>query len=193
MTENQHQSKLRQMARRRRQTGELSMIEAGAVLAGAALLGLLAVVGGHFVMDRIHASQFKSEANLFHSGVLDATSTDTDFSGETLATLIQNHAFDEAGSRVSATNGTLTALFGGSVTADPGTISSTDDSMVVTYPVPSTVCSLSVATLSNTYSMVTVNGTTVFGPTTPFDSSTSAMACDSAGTTASIGMYTTRN
>jgi hypothetical protein len=125
--------------------------------------------------------------------VLDATSTDTDFSSETLATLIQNHAFDEAGSRVSATNGTLTALFGGSVTADPGTISSTDDSMVVTYPVPSTVCSLSVATLSNAYSMVTVNGTTVFGPTTPFDSSTSATACDSAGTTASIGMYTTRN
>jgi predicted enzyme related to lactoylglutathione lyase len=55
------------------------------------------------------------------------------------------------------------------------------------------VCSLSVATLSNTYSMVTVNGTTVFGPTTPFDSSTSATACDSAGTTASVGMYTTRN
>ena len=115
MTENQRQSKLRQMARRRRQTGELSMIEAGAVLAGAALLGLLAVVGGHFVMDRIHASQFKSEANLFHSGVLDATSTDTDFSSETLATLIQNHAFDEAGSRVSSTNGTLNRHYSAAV------------------------------------------------------------------------------
>jgi hypothetical protein len=193
MNQNQRRSNLRQMARRRRQTGELSMIESGAVLAGAALLGLLAVVGGHFVMDRIHASQFRSEANMFHSGVLDATSSDTDFANETLASLVQNHAFDEAGSRTSAANGTVTGLFGGDVTAEPGTISTTDDSMVTTYPVPATVCSLSVAALANTYSMVTVNGTTVFGPTTPFSSSTSATACESAGTTASVGMYTTRN
>jgi hypothetical protein len=52
---------------------------------------------------------------------------------------------------------------------------------------------LSVSALANTYSMVTVNGTTVFGPTTRFSSATSATACESAGTTASIGMYTTRN
>ena len=193
MTQNQRYANLCQMARRRRQTGELSMIEAGAVLAGAALLGLLAVVGGHFVMDRIHAMQFKSEANMFHSGVLDATSTDTDFSNETLATLVQNHAFDEAGSRVSSSSGTVTGLFGGSVTADPGTIATADDSMVVTYPVPATVCSLSMAALSSTYTMVTVNGTTVFGPNTPFSSATSAAACESAGTTATVGMYSTRN
>jgi hypothetical protein len=96
-----HSLTLRELGRRRRQTGELSMIEAAAVMAGAALLALAAYAGGKFVMDRIHASQFKSEAQLFHTGILDATANDTDFSEETLQTLAQNHAFDSAGGRVS--------------------------------------------------------------------------------------------
>lgn len=188
-----HKLNLRQMARRRRQSGELSMIEGGAVLAGAALLALLAVAGGHFIMDRIHALQFKSEASNFHSGILDATANDVDFSGETLTTLVQNHAFDAAGARASAANGTVTGLFGGAVTGAPATISTTDDSMLTTYPVPATVCSLSAAALTHVYTMITVNGTTIFGPNTPFSSATSATACASAGAIASVGMFTTRN
>ncbi|WP_175772986.1 type 4 pilus major pilin [Paraburkholderia phenazinium] len=184
---------LRDLARRRRQTGELSMIEAAAVMAGAALLALLAYAGGHFVMDRIHASQFKNEAQLFHTGVLDATANDTDFSAETLTTLAQNHAFEAAGGRVATGNTGVTGLFGGAVTAAPGTIETANDAMIVTYPVPATVCSLSVAALANAYTMVTVNGTTIYSPSTAFNSSTAGAACTSAGTTASIGMYTTRS
>lgn len=184
---------LRRRARFRHQTGELSMIEAAAVMAGAALLALAAYVGGKFVQDRIHASQFKSEAQLFHTGVLDATANDTDFSGETLATLAQNHAFDVAGARVAATNTSVMGLFGGAVTAAAGTITTANDAMIVTYPVPATVCALSVAALATAYTQVTVNGTTVSGPATVFSTATAGTACASAGKIATIGMYTTRS
>jgi hypothetical protein len=183
---------LLQAARRRRQSGELSMIEAGAVLAAAALLALAVTEGGKFVYDRVSASHFKSEAQLFHSGVLDATSNDTDFSAETLQTLIQNHAFDAAGSRVVA-NASVTGMFGGPVAAAPATLSSPNDSLMLTYPVPSTVCTLAVAALTTLYTQVAVNGTVVAGPSTTYNDSTSATACGAAGNTASIDMYTTRN
>jgi hypothetical protein len=179
--------------RRRRQSGELSMIEGAAVMAAAALLALLAYAGGKFVMDRVHASQFKSEAQLFHTGILDASANDTDFSTETLKSLAQNHAFDAAGSRV-ATGGTgVTGMFGGAIAATTGTVTTTNDALILTYPVPSTVCSLSVPALVNAYTEVTVNGTTISGPTTTFSSTTAATACTSAGATASIAMYTTRS
>jgi len=184
---------LRDMGRRRRQTGELSMIEAAAVMAGAALLALGAYAGGKFVMDRIHASQFKSEAQLFHTGVLDATANDTDFSGESLQTLAQNHAFDAAGARVATGFNSVKGIFGGDVTAAAGTVDTTNDALVVTYPVPATVCSLSVAALANAYTQLVVNGTTVSGPNTTFDCGTAAAACTSAGSTASIEMFTTRS
>jgi hypothetical protein len=188
-----HSLTLRELGRRRRQTGELSMIEAAAVMAGAALLSLAAYAGGKFVMDRIHASQFKSEAQLFHTGILDATANDTDFSEETLQTLAQNHAFDSAGGRVSTGGAGVIGMFGGDVTAAPGTVNSANDALVTTYPVPSTVCSLSVAALANAYTQVIVNGTTISGPALTFNSSTAAAACTSAGATASIEMFTTRS
>jgi hypothetical protein len=144
-------------------------------------------------MDRIHASQFKSEAQLFHTGILDATANDTDFSEETLQTLAQNHAFDSAGGRVSNGGNGVIGMFGGNVTAAPGTINSANDSMVTTYPVPSTVCSLSVAALANAYTQIIVNGTTISGPSLTFNSGTAAAACTSAGATASIEMFTTRS
>ena len=75
----------------------------------------------------------------------------------------------------------------------PGTIETANDSLVTTYPVPATVCSLSVAAVSSAYTQVVVNGTTVAGPNTQFDSSTAANACTSAGSTASIEMFTTRS
>ena len=87
-------------------------------------------------MDRIHAHQFKSEAQLFRSGIQDATSADIDFSGESLTTLAQNHAFDSAGSRINVASGTLTGIFGGSGSAAPGTVSSANDAKVLTDPVP---------------------------------------------------------
>jgi PilS N terminal len=189
----QNSPTLRDLGRRRRQTGELSMIEAAAVMAGAALLALGAYAGGKFVMDRIHASQFKSEAQLFHTGILDATANDTDFSGESLQTLSQNHAFDAAGSRVATGGNAVKGIFGGDVTAAAGTVESTNDALVLTYPVPSTVCSLSVAALANAYTQIVVNSTTVSGPTTTFDSGTAATACTSAGASANIEMFTTRS
>ncbi|WP_243672245.1 hypothetical protein [Paraburkholderia kirstenboschensis] len=75
----ERKSSLTRMGRRRRQSGELSLIEGAAVMAGAALLALVVYQGRSFVMDRIHAHQFKSEAQLFRSGIQDATSSDVDF------------------------------------------------------------------------------------------------------------------
>lgn len=181
------------MARRRRQSGELSLIESAAVMAGAALLALVVYEGRTFVMDRIHAHQFRSEAQLFRSGIQDATASDIDFSAESLQSLAQNHAFDAAGPRVDPTAGTLTGIFGGSVTAVPGTVQTTDDAMVVTYPVPATICSLSVGALAGAYTMVQVNSTTVSGPSTTFNSATAGNACSSGGSTASISMYATHD
>ncbi|MEM5440590.1 type 4 pilus major pilin [Paraburkholderia diazotrophica] len=192
-TPEQRKTALLRMARRRKQSGELSMIEAAAVMAGAALLALIVYQGRSFVMDRIHAHQFKSEAQLFRSGIQDATSNDIDFSSESLQTLAQNHAFDSAGSRVNAAAGTLTGIFGGSVAAAPATIATTDDAMAMTYPVPATVCSLAIGAIAGAYTKVTVNGTTVSDPNTKFDGSTAGQACSSAGATASIGMYATHN
>ncbi|MEX3935764.1 type 4 pilus major pilin [Paraburkholderia phymatum] len=192
-TPEQRKTALLRMARRRKQSGELSMIEAAAVMAGAALLALIVYQGRSFVMDRIHAHQFKSEAQLFRSGIQDATSNDIDFSSESLQTLAQNHAFDSAGSRVNATAGTLTGIFGGSVTAAPATIATTDDAMAMTYPVPATVCSLAIGAVAGAYTKVTVNGTTVSDPNTTFNGSTAGQACSSAGATASIAMYATHN
>jgi len=189
----ERKSSLTKMGRRRRQSGELSLIEGAAVMAGAALLALVVYQGRSFVMDRIHAHQFKSEAQLFRSGIQDATSSDVDFSSETQQTLAKNHAFDSANSRVNTSTGALTGIFGGAVTAVPGTIASTDDAMIVTYPVPSTVCSLSIGAVAGAYAKVTVNGTTVYDPNTPFSGATAGTACASAGATASIGMYATHN
>ena len=192
-TQQQRKAAMLRMARRRKQSGELSMIEAAAVMAGAALLALIVYQGRSFVMDRIHAHQFKSEAQLFRSGIQDATSNDIDFSAESLQTLAQNHAFDSAGSRVNATAGTLTGIFGGSVTAVPATIATTDDAMAMTYPVPATVCSLAIGALAGAYTKVTVNGTTVSDPNTAFNGSTAGSACSSAGAIVSIAMYATHN
>jgi hypothetical protein len=184
--------RLLRLARRRYQSGELSTIEAGGVLAAAALLALAVTVGQKYVMDRVRASHFKSEAHLFHTGILDATSSDTDFSGESLQTLIQNHAFDAAGARVLTGNNTVTGLFGGSITVTPATLSSANDSLMTTYPVPAAVCALSVASLTTDYTEVVVNGTTVASPSTTFNDATAAKSC-AATDPASIDMYTTRN
>jgi PilS N terminal len=180
------------IARAKKQSGELSMIEAGAVMAGAALLALAVYAGGKYVLDLIRSSQFKSEAQMFHTGVLNATQNDADFSAETLTILAQNHAFDSAGSRVASDKSAVKGMFNGTVTAAVGTLVTSNDSVVLTYPVTSTVCSLSVAALITVYTQVTVNGTTLFSPTTAFTPATAATACASNGAMASVALWTTR-
>jgi len=185
-------ARILKIARAKKQSGELSMIEAGAVMAGAALLALAVYAGGKYVLDLIHSSQFKSEAQMFHTGILNATQNDADFSAETLTVLAQNHAFDSAGSRVASDKSSVKGMFNGTVTAAVNTLVTSNDSLVLTYPVTSTVCSLSAAALITVYTQVTVNGTTIFSPTVTFNPQTVATACASNGAMASMGLWTTR-
>ncbi|KXU94877.1 hypothetical protein CR51_26090 [Caballeronia megalochromosomata] len=188
----ERRARILKIARAKKQSGELSMIEAGAVMAGAALLALAVYAGGKYVLDLIHSSQFKSEAQMFHTGILNATQNDADFSSETLTVLAQNHAFDSAGSRVASDKSAVKGMFNGTVTAAVGTLVTSNDSLILTYPVTSTVCSLSAAALITVYTQVTVNGTTIFSPTVTFNPQTVAAACASNGAMASMGLWTTR-
>lgn len=178
---------------RRKEKGELSLVEAAGVMAGGALIALLVYMGWGYVMDRIHAMQFKSEAQYFRSGIQDATASEIDFSSVTMQSLTQGRAFDTAGRRLNKTSGALTGLFGGSVSAAPATVTATNDAVAVTYPVPATVCALSADTVSAAYTMVKVNNTTISSPTTTYSSAAATTACSSAGATASIVMYATKS
>ncbi|TDA45586.1 type 4 pilus major pilin [Burkholderia pyrrocinia] len=178
---------------RRKQKGELSLVEAAGVMAAMALIALGIYMGRGFIMDRIHAMQFKSEAQYFRSGIQDATAGEIDFSGVTMLSLTMNRAFDTAGRRLSRTSGALTGIFGGAVTAAPATVTASNDAIAVTYPIPATVCALSADSVAAAYTQVKVNNTTVFGPGTAFNSDTAATACASAGATASIVMYATKD
>ncbi|ABX19227.1 hypothetical protein KTD19_27160 [Burkholderia multivorans] len=177
---------------RRRQKGELSLVEAAGVMAAAALIALVVYMGRGYVMDRIHAMQFKSEAQYFVSGIQDATAGEIDFSSVTMLSLTQNRAFDTAGRRLNKSTGALTGIFGGAVTAAPATVTATNDAIAVTYPIPAKVCALSADSISQAYTQVKVNNTTISGPSTTFDSGTAAAACASAGGTASVIMYATK-
>ena len=180
------------VASRHKQKGELSMIEAGAVMAGAALVALAVYAGGKYVLDLIHSSQFKSEAQMFHTGILNATQNDSDFSAETLQILAQNHAFDAAGSRLATEKSSVKGLFNSTLTVSIGTLVTASDTIILSYPVPATVCSMSAAAISTVYTQVSINGTLVSGPATPFLSSAAATACASAGATATVALYASR-
>ena len=180
------------VASRHKQKGELSMIEAGAVMAGAALVALAVYAGGKYVLDLIHSSQFKSEVQMFHTGILNATQNDSDFSAETLQILAQNHAFDAAGSRLATDKSSVKGLFNSTLTVSIGTLVTASDTIILSYPVPATVCSMSAAAISTVYTQVSINGTLVSGPATPFLSSAVATACASAGATATVALYASR-
>ena len=180
------------VASRHKQKGELSMIEAGAVMAGAALVALAVYAGGKYVLDLIHSSQFKSEVQMFHTGILNATQNDSDFSAETLQILAQNHAFDAAGSRLATDKSSVKGLFNSTLTVSIGTLVTASDTIILSYPVPATVCSMSAAAISTVYTQVSINGTLVSGPATPFLSSAAATACASAGATATVALYASR-
>lgn len=177
---------------RRKQKGELSLVEAAGVMAAAALIALVVYMGRGYVMDRIHAMQFKSEAQYFVSGIQDATAGEIDFSSVTMLSLTQNRAFDTAGRRLNKTTGALTGIFGGAVTAAPATVTATNDAIAVTYPIPATVCALAADSISEAYTQVKVNNTTISGPATTFNSGTAATACASAGATANVIMYASK-
>ena len=184
--------RLLQMGRRRKQSGELSLIEAGAYMAGAALLAIAVIKGGAYVYTLIKSQQFTSEAQMFHTGILNATQNDADFSAETLTTLATNRAFDSAGSRLASDRSSLKGIFNQPVTIAVGTLSTANDSLIMSYQVPAAVCSMSVAALTNTYSQVAANGTTLSGPTTTFSSTTAGTACAAGGAYATLQLYTSR-
>jgi hypothetical protein len=184
---------VRQLARTKKQTGELSLIEAGAVLGAMALLALGIYLGVPFVRNFVQSRTFSSEAGMFHTGIQAATVNDADFSGESLSSLAQNHAFDAAGARLASDKSSVTGIFGGQVTSVPGTVTTTNDAIVTSYPVPAAVCSMSAAALANTYTKLTINGTVISAPGTTFSSSAAGNACSSAGQVATIQMYTTRS
>ncbi|CAD6559174.1 type 4 pilus major pilin [Paraburkholderia sabiae] len=184
--------RLIQMGRRRKQSGELSLIEAGAYMAGAALLAIAVIKGGNYVYTLIRSSQFTSEAQMFHTGMLNATQNDADFSSETLTTLATNRAFDSAGARLASDNSSLKGIFNQPVTISVGTLSTANDSLIMSYEVPAAICSMSVAALTNTYSQVAANGTTLSGPNTTFSSTTAGTACRAGGAYATLQLYTSR-
>ncbi|MEM5370955.1 type 4 pilus major pilin [Paraburkholderia azotifigens] len=184
--------RLLKMGRRRKQSGELSLIEAGAYMAGAALLAIAVIKGGAYVYTLIKSSQFTSEAQMFHTGMLNATQNDADFSTETLTTLATNRAFDAAGARLASDKSSLKGIFNQPVTISVGTLSTANDSLIMSYQVPAAVCSLSVAALTNTFSQVGANGTTLAGPTTTFSSTTAGTACEAGGAYATLQLYTSR-
>jgi hypothetical protein len=184
--------RLLRMARRRKQSGELSLIEAGAYMAGAALLAIAVIRGGAYVYTNIKSSQFTSEAQMFHTGILNATQNDADFSAETLSTLATNRAFDSAGTRLASDKSSLKGIFNQPVTISIGTLSTANDTIIMSYQVPAAVCAMSVAALTNTYSQVAANSTTLSGPTTTFSSTTAGTSCESAGAYATLQLYTSR-
>lgn len=181
------------MARLRKQSGELSMIEGAALMAGAALLATLAYAGGRFILDRVHASQFKTEAQLVHTGIIDAAANSVDFGSATLATLAAGRAFDSMGTRVAADGSAVTGLFGGAVTVAAGKITSNNDALIMTYPVPAAVCALSAAAVANTYTQVKVNDTIISSPTLVYTDATATTACKSAGGIANMALYTSKS
>ncbi|MCC8397254.1 hypothetical protein LJ656_32285 [Paraburkholderia sp. MMS20-SJTR3] len=183
---------LLRMARRKKQSGELSLIEAGAYMAGAALLAIAVIKGSAYVYTLIKSQQFTSEAQMFHTGILNATQNDADFSSETLTTLAKNRAFDSAGSRLASDNSSLKGIFNQPVLVSVGTLSTANDSLILSYQVPAAVCAMSIAALTNTFSQVGANSTTLAGPTTTFNSSTAGTACASAGAYATLQLYTSR-
>ncbi|MFM0123329.1 hypothetical protein P0D73_31315 [Paraburkholderia sp. RL18-101-BIB-B] len=183
---------LLRMGRRKKQSGELSLIEAGAYMAGAALLAIAVIKGGAYVYTLIKSQEFTSEAQMFHTGILNATQNDADFSTETLTTLATNRAFDSAGTRLASDKSSLKGIFNQPVTVSVGTLSTANDSLILSYQVPVAVCSMSVAALANTFSQVGANGSTLAGPTTTFNSATAGTACSSAGAYATLQLYTSR-
>ncbi|WP_434667681.1 hypothetical protein P5W99_35950 [Paraburkholderia sp. A3BS-1L] len=185
--------RFRRVARLKKQKGELSLIESGAVLGAGALVALVVYMAVPFVRNMVAAHQFKSEASMFHTGIQNATLNDADFSAESLSTLAKNHAFDAAGARMASDYSSVTGMFGGSVTASVGKVTNANDAMVVSYPVPAAVCSMATSALVNTFPQVVVNSTTIFSPTTTYSSSAAGTACTSSGAVATIQLYTTRS
>lgn len=186
-------SKKMRTLRRRRQKG-MTIIEATIVLMLVALVVLAVYKATPYARNMVQANSFKNEASIMHTGVLNATETDADFSGETLATLVQNHAFDAAGSRVSSDHTSVQGMFGGQITASVGQVVNSNDAIVTGYPVPSAICSMTIGALSTIYAQVDVGSTTVFSPTVPFNSQAGASACQVAGSSVvTLKLYTTRS
>lgn len=179
---------------KRKQKGELSMVEAGVVLGVAALLVLGVTVAGPYLRNFVQSLHFTSEVSHFHTGIQSATESDADFTGETMTTLAQNHAFDAAGSRVAQDFSAVTGIFGGQVTGAVGNVTNPNDAFILTYTVPSAVCAMAADKLASVFQQVDIGTTTVYSPTVPYVSSSSGAACSAVGVaTVAIKLYTTRS
>jgi hypothetical protein len=181
------------MSRLKKQAGELSLMEAGAVLGAAALLALAVYVAVPYVRNMVQTYHFKSEASLFHTGIQNATESDANFAAETLQSLAQGHAFDAAGARVSSDFATVSGLFGQPITISIGNVVTANDAVILGYTVPSAVCAMAAGTMANVFTQVDIGATTVYSPTIPFNSGTASAACASQGSTATFQLYTTRS
>ena len=182
------------IGRNRKQKGELSLIEAGAVLGVAALLALAVYGAVPYVRNFVQSLLFSSEVSHFHTGIQSATETDADFTAETLTSLAQNHAFDAAGTRVASDFSAVTGMFGGQVTGAVGKVTTANDAFILTYTVPAAVCAMAADKLASVYQEVDIGSTVVYSPSVPYTSSASGAAC-SAGNAATVAikMYTTRS
>jgi hypothetical protein len=178
---------------RRRQKGELSLLEAGVWIAGAAITAIIAVKAGAFVLNAVRTNEFTSEVQSFKTGLINATLNDADFSSITTTAMIANGAFDAVKSRISADRTTVTGRWGGLISVWSGGVFVNGDTIGMTYPtVPTSVCASALQTLAADFTQIKVNGTAVYGPSLPYNDQTVGSTCHSGGTTSIVEFDLTR-
>jgi hypothetical protein len=178
---------------RRRQKGELSLLEAGVWIAGAAITAIIAVKAGAFVLNAVRTNEFTSEVQSFKTGFVNATLNDTDFSSVTTQSMIANGAFDAVKSRISTDRTGVTGRWGGNLTAWGGQIFAPNDTLALSYPtVPASVCARALQTLAADFTDIRVNGTSVYGPGMPYNDQTVGSACQAGGNTSLVEFDLTR-
>lgn len=155
-----------------------TLVESAFWLIFAALIAYFAITFGRSLYDRVRAYQLTNELQAFHGGILNATLNDPNFAGVTTAALISNGAFKSAGRRVSNANGTVTGIFGGSVTVAPTTVNESNDAVTISYTsVPNGVCAAAVQSLTESFQVIGVNGTAVYEQNKTYSNETSGKAC----------------
>jgi len=169
----------------------VTLIEVSIVLAVAAIIAIAVLEGGPFVRNHARSYQLNQEMAHFASGILSATASDSDFSTITTAAMVQNDAFQSAGSRVSLANGTVTGIWQGDITVQPETVNTANDGAGLTYPnVPSGVCAVAVQGLKSSFPELTVNGTVIVSPTVTFTDAAAGAACNSANSVDIVAVVT---
>lgn len=174
-----HRGWVRYPLRRQHRQRGATLVESAFWLIFAALIVYFAITFGRSLYDRVRAYQLTNELQAFQGGILSATLNEPNFAAVTTASLINNSAFKSAGKRASSTDGTVTGIFGGSVTVAPTTVNESNDAVAITYPsVPNGVCAVAVQSLTESFQVIAVNGTAVYEQNKPYSSETSGKACE---------------